>query len=210
MNFHAIFQAKTSNIFFFVAIKNGDLDRLLVPTDSKGRKCGVDNDVINKPYLLFFNLEKCIDARVPLFGCKTPQVCVEQCPTSAFIYDEYSCNTSRLPAIRSQLICQMGVDKEQITDCERLKRRINDGDCARWYLPSKSCKYFELLTIPSLRNFFVSFLLLYFCSCYYFCVAFYIYLFSSVEFVICFKYRFICTNRFSFVFICVICNRCSV
>lgn len=27
------------------AIKNGDIDRLLVPTDSQGLKCGVDSEV---------------------------------------------------------------------------------------------------------------------------------------------------------------------
>ncbi|XP_055298672.1 choline transporter-like 2 isoform X2 [Sitodiplosis mosellana] len=118
------------------AIKNGDLDRLLVPTDSQGRKCGVDNSVINEPYLLFFNLEKCIDARVPLFGCKTPQVCVRECPTTAFIYSEYICNSAKFYEIREKLICQKHVNKFAITDCTAIKRSIDNGDCARWYLPS--------------------------------------------------------------------------
>lgn len=135
------FKIKKNSSYSFTAITKGDLDRLLVPTDSKGRKCGVDNGVIDKPYLLFFNLEKCIDARVPLFGCKTPQVCVEECPKTAFIYNEFSCNTQSFPGIWRKLICQMGIDKNQIRDCSDLNTRISRGDCARWYLPSKSCKY---------------------------------------------------------------------
>lgn len=126
------------------AIKNGDLDRLLVPTDSKNRKCGVDNGVINKPNLLFFNLEKCIDARVPLVGCKTTQVCVEQCPTTSFIYNEYNCNGNTINQIRSQLICEMEVDLAAITDCALINKHINEEKCARWYLPSTKCKYADL------------------------------------------------------------------
>ncbi|XP_055298799.1 choline transporter-like 2 isoform X6 [Sitodiplosis mosellana] len=141
------------------AIKNGDLDRLLVPTDSQGRKCGVDNSVINEPYLLFFNLEKCIDARVPLFGCKTPQVCVRECPTTAFIYSEYICNSAKFYEIREKLICQKHVNKFAITDCTAIKRSIDNGDCARWYLPSnplvKRCvpkNITELIDVASEKN----------------------------------------------------------
>lgn len=124
-----------------IAVKNGDLQRLLVPTDSKGRKCGIDNAVIDKPFLLFFNLEKCIDARVPLFGCSTPQVCVEQCPTKAFLHNEYGCNENNFNQIRADLICQMGVSKSDIRSCPDINNSIIREDCARWYLPSQSRKY---------------------------------------------------------------------
>lgn len=123
------------------AIKRGDLERLLVPADSKGRKCGVDNDVIEQPFLLFFNLEKCIDATVPLFGCKTPQVCVKECPSTTFIFNSGQCTENNVPVIREKLICQMGVNKFDIKSCADIDKRIVDGDCAKWYLPSKPCKY---------------------------------------------------------------------
>lgn len=118
-----------------------------MPTDSNGRKCGVDNGVIDKPYLLFFNLEKCIDPRVPLFGCKTPQVCVRQCPTTSFLYDPFRCNDSTFSQIRSQLVCQMGVAVNQIKSCADIAERIRVGDCARWYLPSTPCKLHPSLYI---------------------------------------------------------------
>lgn len=117
------------------------MDRLLVPTDSNGRKCGVDNGVVDLPYLLFFNLEKCIDPRVPLFGCKTPQVCVKECPSTTFIYDEYQCNERTFEEIRQKLICQMNVNKNEIRSCGDINYQIKHEDCARWYLPSKPCKY---------------------------------------------------------------------
>lgn len=116
---------------------------MLVPTDSAGRKCGVDNSVINKPHLLFFDLENCIDVQVPLFGCKTPQVCVEKCPTDTFIFPGCGGNPSgaEIRQMRQKLICQMGIDVNQIDSCGQIQRHIDRGECARWYMPSKSCMY---------------------------------------------------------------------
>lgn len=56
------------------AIRNGDLNKLLVPTDSFNRKCGMDSGVLNKKNLFFFDLNQCIDPLVPITGCDTPQV----------------------------------------------------------------------------------------------------------------------------------------
>lgn len=127
-------------MFLLTAIKNGDLERLLVPTDSSGRKCGIDNGFIDKPYLLFFNLEKCVDPTVPLFGCKTPQVCVAKCPTESFVYNHYQCNPQTLNQIREKLICRDEIDKWSITDCPRINELVENEQCARWYLESNSCE----------------------------------------------------------------------
>ncbi|KAG4077520.1 hypothetical protein HA402_002947 [Bradysia odoriphaga] len=122
----------------YYAIKNGDPDRLLVPTDSQGLKCGVDSEVISKPYLVFFNLERCIDPLVPINGCPTPQVCVEKCPDSIFIYDQSTCSASNLESIKSKLICNRNVDIRTIQSCTAITDLINNDYCASWYLPSES------------------------------------------------------------------------
>lgn len=56
------------------AITRGDIDRLLVPTNTEGLKCGVDSEVKDEQYLLFFNLAKCVDPTVAITGCPTRQV----------------------------------------------------------------------------------------------------------------------------------------
>lgn len=122
------------------AYKNGDLDRLLVPTDSQGRKCGIDNGVVDKKYLLFFDLSKCIDPKVPLFGCPTPQVCVAECPTKSFIYDERLCNANSFEGIRQSLQCTLDVDKYTIRSCDHITQLVQGDKCARWYLKSESCE----------------------------------------------------------------------
>lgn len=131
------------------------MERLLVPTDSEGRKCGVDSEVVNKPYLVFFNLEKCIDPSVPLYGCKTPQVCVEQCPTSSFVFSQ--CTASNFYQIKSQLICRMNVNKERIQTCNDISAMVSNEQCARWYLKSESCKLL-LNPQPNHKTFPLSFL----------------------------------------------------
>lgn len=159
------------------------MDRLLVPTDSNGRKCGIDNGVVNKPYLVFFNLEKCIDPTVPIYGCQTPQVCVEQCPSTSFIYDEYKCNDGKIPELRNQLICKLEVDKErQIQSCADISRLIQKEDCARWYLQSNSCKFFFFLLN---RSFILYRSVFSFCYC-------------SVHIFICLN---VCRNVFCNVFV---------
>lgn len=119
----------------YYAIHHGDLDRLLVPTDSKGLKCGVDSEVQDKPYLFFFDISKCANYDVPLYGCKTPQVCVRECPNEQFAFDSSSCNAVTLEAIRTKLICDQTVQKDTLS-CSQIQENIDKGFCAKYYLKS--------------------------------------------------------------------------
>ncbi|CAH8575394.1 unnamed protein product [Dicrocoelium dendriticum] len=58
----------------------GDYRRVIYPTNSQGRVCGMD--VPGKPYLYFFDLSRCFTLAPVLMivDCPTPQVCVESCP----------------------------------------------------------------------------------------------------------------------------------
>lgn len=116
------------------------MDRLLVPTDSQGLKCGVDSEVLHKPYLVFFNLERCIDPLVPINGCPTPQVCVEQCPNATMLFDMNTCAAAGIAAIKEKLICNRDVQINAITTCDQVENLITANQCARWYLKSDSCK----------------------------------------------------------------------
>lgn len=135
-----LFQPKKN--VFVSALKNGDLDRVLVPTDTEGRKCGIDSVVIDKPYLFFFDLAKCVDASVPFVGCRTPQVCVSECPKTDFLFDRSKC-LQDFDGTLNRLICRLDVDKRQLRTCNDIETHINDEKCAKWYLESKSCKYIE-------------------------------------------------------------------
>lgn len=129
-------------VFLISAIHKGDVNRVIVPSDSNGLRCGVDSEVLDKPYLVFFELSKCADPRVPLTGCNTPQVCVSNCPNETFIYGEtHKCDPSKLTQMKDKLICDIKVNKDRdIHDCRDIDRLIDEHRCARWYLRGEPCK----------------------------------------------------------------------
>lgn len=124
--------------WIFIAIyawRNGDINKLVVPTDSFNKKCGMDSGVLNKKYLFFFNLDKCIDPLVPITGCPTPQICIEQCPQQTFIWDTMK-NQLSLEELKSKMICLTDADKSNINSKDDAQKAINEERCARWYIKS--------------------------------------------------------------------------
>nr|CAD7396533.1 unnamed protein product [Timema cristinae] len=124
----------------------GDPSRLLLPTDSQGRKCGLDTDVIDKPYLFFFDLTRCIRSNVVLNGCPTPQVCVKSCPEQNFIYS----NLSSLETIRQDIICKTSINVSSILTVDEFTGHVDREDCARYYLSSKAAP--QCSSTEPLRN----------------------------------------------------------
>ncbi|XP_058466253.1 choline transporter-like 2 isoform X3 [Malaya genurostris] len=132
----------------YYAFMKGDLDRLLVPTDSNGLKCGVDSGVQKEPYLIFFDISECAKPDVPLYGCRTPQVCVSECPTEDFYFRYEECNANSIGTIRSQLICDRSVQKNEL-NCADIQPYIDRGRCAKYYLKSVP---FSKRCLPALGN----------------------------------------------------------
>lgn len=133
----------------YYALHHGDLDRLLVPTDSNGLKCGVDSEVQKEPYLVFFDISECAKYDVPLYGCKTPQVCVKECPNEDFTFVSNTCNPTTVADIRSKLICDHSVQKNQL-NCNDIQSLIDRRRCARYYLKSVP---FSKRCLPDLKTF---------------------------------------------------------
>lgn len=134
----------------FEAYREGDLNRLLVPRDTDGYQCGQDSEVLDKKFLVFFDLAKCADPLVPLNGCPTPQTCVSQCPKTNFVHDSRTCNQD-LSSYKQKLICTRNVDINTISSCGQIDSLIQKEQCAKWYLKSEPCKLTTLdhvLTIP--------------------------------------------------------------
>ncbi|XP_061511125.1 choline transporter-like 2 isoform X4 [Anopheles gambiae] len=115
----------------YYAVQHGDLNRLLVPIDSDGRKCGVDSEVRDEPYLVFFNITECAKIDVPISGCSTTQVCVSQCPNQDFDFESANCNPSNVNEIRSKLICKQNVKKSDLTTCQIIRQYIKSQRCAQ-------------------------------------------------------------------------------
>ncbi|XP_062126376.1 choline transporter-like 2 [Drosophila sulfurigaster albostrigata] len=118
------------------ALRNGNLNTLMIPTDMFNQKCGKDSSVLKKNYLFFFNLDQCIDPLVPITGCKTPQVCVEKCPSETFVWDSMK-DTKSFEDLKQRLICKTDADKAAIYSKADIQRAIDENRCARYYIKSE-------------------------------------------------------------------------
>ena len=140
-------------VIAFYSVAEGTPSRLLHPVDSRGRLCGVDSAVADKPFLFFFDLTACasiyrtvlsgisnlsIDTS-NLFSCPTPQVCVSTCPNET------------ITGITNNPICIDGVDTTRFASIDisngipsisaipaaaDLLGEIVDGRCAPYYVLS--------------------------------------------------------------------------
>ena len=73
-----------------IGLLDGHPEQLVYPSNSRGELCGrgVHED---KPYVLFHDPTQCLSVSA-IFGCPTPQICVESCPdqtTSLYAYALY-------------------------------------------------------------------------------------------------------------------------
>ncbi len=72
-------------LFAIFVFREGSLRRFIYPTDTQGRICGIDSQ-IDRKYLQFFDIIKCIKYVLIGARCPTPQMCVEQCPSKFYHY----------------------------------------------------------------------------------------------------------------------------
>jgi choline transporter-like protein 2/4/5 len=130
-----------------VAWVDGEPERLIYPTDSRGRLCGVHDDVKDRPYLLFFDIRRCatvvsiselisgdVDTDT-IFTCPTQQVCVDECPDSNSIgvRDNPVC-VDEVNTTMYQNVMQLSIESPQLIT--ELLQEIADERCAPYYLQS--------------------------------------------------------------------------
>ncbi|XP_021948484.1 choline transporter-like protein 4 isoform X3 [Folsomia candida] len=123
-----------------IGFNHGDPTILVYPTDSYGQKCGVDEAVKDKPYLFFFDITRCAKANVLTDGCRTPQVCVKECPDPNdgqpwSVKMEIAKKTTEND-IKQKLICKYDVDKSTQTVAELIA--LPKQQCAKFIIPSKT------------------------------------------------------------------------
>ncbi|XP_059489067.1 choline transporter-like 2 isoform X2 [Neocloeon triangulifer] len=120
------------------AYRHGDPQKLIYPTDSRGLRCGVDEEVKDKRYLFFFDLTECAKPAVLATGCPTPQVCVKECPKEDFAASYYLATNRDLQGLKNKLICKYDVDVSRITSFAQVKQHVDNKECAAWYMNSSS------------------------------------------------------------------------
>uniref|UniRef100_A0AC35UF86 Choline transporter-like protein n=1 Tax=Rhabditophanes sp. KR3021 TaxID=114890 RepID=A0AC35UF86_9BILA len=123
------------------AFQTSNTNRILYPSDSNGRFCGTAKkgyyDLTSKPYVLFFDLTKCISWSTFLSGCSTRQVCVSTCPAKYFSYIELQANFGQSwQSAMKDIVCADEEMKQQITSFETLRAYVQNGYCTSYTVSS--------------------------------------------------------------------------
>jgi len=114
------------------ALLQGDVSRVLLPTDSRGRVCG-RGALAGRRLLLVFDMTKCLNPAVLVEGCLTPQACVAACPTQT-----YAATTGLQPqqAVKER-VAPYCLDPELALHPDySVARLVEEGVCPAWYLAS--------------------------------------------------------------------------
>ena len=115
-----------------------------------------------RPYLLFFDLTKCLNPAILTLGCLTPQVCVEKCPGTITIqkttfdhsfmifflpldkaYSGYTeaMSTSNIPGSQAVVKAKMKPHCAVISNAQWNSmtpvQLIKEDFCPSWVLPSR-------------------------------------------------------------------------
>ncbi|KAJ8734636.1 hypothetical protein PYW08_013886 [Mythimna loreyi] len=115
---------------------HGNIQKLLAPIDSRGARCGMDSGVKDKPYLVFFDISKCLQPGSPIVGCPTPQVCVEECPSKTVLFKS-EMTQANFAELKPHMVCKNDVDVTTMT-YEQAIANINDEKCAKYVLRSQA------------------------------------------------------------------------
>ncbi|XP_026725806.1 CTL-like protein 2 isoform X1 [Trichoplusia ni] len=120
----------------YYGMTHGNIQKLLAPIDTKGRRCGLDSGLEDKKYLVFFNIAKCLSPGTPITGCPTPQVCVNQCPARTILFD-VEMTESNFGELKSKMVCTDDVNMNTLTYTQA-KQYMQEDKCASYVLQSQA------------------------------------------------------------------------
>ncbi|KAJ2946563.1 hypothetical protein O0L34_g12617 [Tuta absoluta] len=132
------------------SITHGSMEKLLAPINSNGSRCGLDSGLQNKPYLVFFDISKCLSPGTPITGCPTQQVCVEKCPTETIFFQNAINTGIPFETLRPKMVCHESIDVQTLTR-DAAVGHMETGKCAKYVLKSQPVLFRcigDLSTLP--------------------------------------------------------------
>ncbi len=126
------------------AFTRGNPHTIIFPSDYKGNVCNMSEEVIDKPYSLYFDYLDCLSLSVVLtLSCPTPQVCLESCPQDTYsIYTRYPLEIYQTPPVRGinweDFKCLYEVDPEYEVNVRgrKILDLLVNRECAAYYVES--------------------------------------------------------------------------
>ena len=128
--------------------------QIIYPTDTRGNICG-RGELKDRPYLLFFDLTRCLNPAVLVSGCPTEQVCVAKCPDK--MYSGWAAYKSGLAQSNIKEVMRPTCVKMPNEEWDKLsvEQLFEDNICPAWVLPSTNVigtKKMFLLVIHGFGN----------------------------------------------------------
>mgnify|MGYP001184644322 FL=1 len=121
----------------YFGISNGDINKVLYPTDSQGAICG-QGQLADRPYLLFYDLTRCLNPAAVAIGCPTPQVCVEKCPEkNVFGYGLFLSGHDDQAKTDMKPFCSKSAAAIMEAGGKTYEDLVKEKTCPAWVLESK-------------------------------------------------------------------------
>jgi choline transporter-like protein 2/4/5 len=121
----------------YLGWRDGNISRVVYPTDSQGNICG-QGDMRERPFLLLFDLTQCLNPAVLISGCLTPHVCVPKCPDLTFFpHGEKLVKTSETK-IKNIMAPYCNVNSVKDLEGKTVSELIDKKICPPWFLESSS------------------------------------------------------------------------
>jgi len=121
----------------YLGSREGDISRVIYPTDSQGNVCG-QGSMQGRDFLLLFDLTQCLNPAVLISGCTTPHVCVSHCPNET--YSPYGAGKLQQSeaAIKARMRSYCDLKDQETLDRLSVDQLIEQKICPAWYLKSTS------------------------------------------------------------------------
>jgi len=121
----------------FYGLYNGNISKVIYPTDSQGNICG-RGVFSNHPMLLMFDMTQCLNPAVVVEGCLTPKVCVNRCPDESYspLFNAETGTSEAEIKRKMKDFCRM--DKMEEFNRLSVKKLVQEGICPPWYLESSN------------------------------------------------------------------------
>ena len=105
----------------YLAFTQGDIDKVLYPTDSKGNVCGNDK-LKEKPFLMFFDLTKCLNVSFNFTEWKFQEFSITQILRETNFEDSRSAKSANFTILSAvNFVHLVNCSRQKVQKCIKIK-----------------------------------------------------------------------------------------
>lgn len=121
----------------YLGYREGDINRVMFPTDTEGNICGRYHMEL-RPNLLLFDITECLNPAALISGCPTPHVCVSHCPNETYSAYRSLAEGVDEGSIKERMYPYCNVQNKHDLHKYSVEQLIQNEICPPWYIASSS------------------------------------------------------------------------